>query len=197
IAMLHSKRIYFIALKTLPVFLPFCIRAQAFRLEPGVQLVARGTPQLVLNNISMIINGAFAADSSTVLFTGGLYSSALIDGDHPLSFYNLNIGMSSGDVKLNNNIAVAGHITMTSGSLQLNRYNLDLGRTGSIIGERASSCITGADGGTITVTASLIAPQAVNPGNIGVEFTSFESLGSTVITRGHESQASAGGATSI
>ncbi len=200
-----NKHIYTAALKVLPILLPICLRSQELRLSAGVQLVATGAPNLVLNNISLINDGGFTADSSTVIFRsdagvrigGNTFSGARIGGNSPLSFYNLTVGGSSGDLRLANNIAVAGHVTMDSGNLQLNHYRLDLGGTGSIWGERALSCITGLDGGTITVTASLAAPQSINPGNIGVELSSPENLGLTVITRGHTPQTNADGTTGI
>jgi hypothetical protein len=52
-------------------------------------------------------------------------------------------------------------------------------------------------GGTIKITALLNAPQAVNPGNIGVELTSPANLGLTVISRGHVQQTGSDGEPSI
>lgn len=74
----------------------------------------------------------------------------------------------------------------------MNNYTLDLGTSGRILGEKSSSCITGAEGGTIKAIALLNAPQGVNPGNIGVAFTSEAYLGRTLITRGHVRQGGAG-----
>ncbi|MES1159392.1 MAG: hypothetical protein ABUM51_01420, partial [Bacteroidota bacterium] len=63
--------------------------------------------------------------------------------------------------------------------------------------ENNSSYITGINGGTIKKTAVLNAPQAVNPGNIGVELTSQAWLGFTVITRGHVQQSNTSGGSGI
>ena len=87
--------------------------------------------------------------------------------------------------------------SMIMGNLQLNSYNINLKTTGKIIGETPISCIRGASGGTITAVAKLIAPQAANPGNIGVELTSGATLGATVITRGHLPQSFADGGLGI
>jgi hypothetical protein len=174
------------------------LRAQGLHLTSGINWVVSGSPYLVLNNTGLTNNGNFSADSSTVLFTGDLNTfGSFIGGERPVSFFNLTISKSSNDVQLNNNAVVRGMITMDSGNLQLNRYSIDLGHSGKIIGERNSSCITGVQGGTIKITTVLNAPHAVNPGNIGVELTSDADLGSTVITRGHEQLTNSGGATSI
>lgn len=185
-------------LTILAAFSQFSLQAQGLHLTSGINWVASGSPCLVLNNAGLTNNGNFSADSSTVLFTGNtITSGSFIGGDRPVSFFNLTVSKSSNDVQLNNNAVVTGLITMDSGNLQLNRYSIDLGHSGSIVGERNSSCITGIQGGTIKVTTVLNALHAVNPGNIGVELTSEANLGSTVITRGHEQLTNSGGATSI
>lgn len=176
------------ALLLMPVF----SQAQGIQLNSGAHWVTVGDPYVVLNNASLANNASFFADSGTVLFTGG--SGSFIGGERPVAFHNLTL---SHDVRLNNNILVTGAITMDSGNLQLNSYGIDLGSTGRIIGERNSSRITDLRGGTIKIAAVLNAPQAANPGNIGVELTSTANLGSIVIVRGHEQQTNVGETTSI
>ena len=161
-------------------------------------MIVKGAPTLVLNNISLINNGYFATDSSRVLFTGDAFTaSSTIGGSIPISFYDLTIGKSAYDVRLNNNAGIRGHIIMSSGNLQLDQYTLDLGSSGSITGERSNSFITGKEGGNITATALLMTPRGANPGNIGVEINSPENPGWTVITRGHVPQMNTNGSTSI
>jgi hypothetical protein len=172
--------------------------AQGLQLAPGINCVVNGPTRLILHNASLINNGRFIADSGTVVFTGDTRTAgAFIGGANPVSFYNLTIGNSAKDLQLNSNTFVTGRITLDSGNLQLNDYTLDLGRSGSIEGERNVARITGIQGGNIRITAQLNGPHAVNPGNIGVEITSEVNLGSTVITRGHISQANSTGETGI
>ena len=185
-------------LMLIPVFSHVGLRAQGLHLTSGVNWVVNGAPYLVLNNAGLTNNGNFFADSSTVLFCGNVSTSgSFIGGGRPIPFYNLTISKSSNDVELNNNATVTGGITMDGGNLQLNRYSIDLGSSGRIIGERNSSCITGIQGGTIKITTVLNAPHAVNPGNIGVEFTSDANLGTMVITRGHDPRTNSAGTISI
>jgi hypothetical protein len=98
---------------------------------------------------------------------------------------------------LDDSAGVIGTLTLDSGNLQLNGYALNLGTSGIIVGESDNSRIADVRGGTITITATLNAPHAVNPGNIGVELTSQANFGSTVITRGHLQQTTSSGETSI
>jgi hypothetical protein len=159
------------------------VQSQGLRIMSGARLVVSGAPQLVLQDAALINDGEMRPDSSRCLVFG---NASFIGGSRPTSFYDLVIG---GDVQLENHASVAGGIYMQGGNLQLNRYTLDLGRSGSIIGERNESRITG---GLIKVSAFLDAPVEVNPGNIGVAFTSGANLGWTTIVRGHEQQTDAG-----
>ena len=172
--------------------------AQGLQLTPGIHWVVNGPSQLILHNASLINDGSFFADSGTVVFTSDTGSGgAIIGGANPVSFHDLRIGKAANDLQLNNDAFVAGRIMLDSGNLQLNGYLLDLGASGSIIGERNEARITGVHGGTVRITALLHGPHAVNPGNIGVEITSDADLGSTVITRGHFQLTNSSGETSI
>jgi len=188
---------YFVLI-LLSAALPGSLNAQGLQIFPGAHLVMTGAPVLVLDNASLVNDGNIAAANGTVLFTGNVpTTSAFIGGSRPIRFYNLTLQQSTAGLRLDNDAAISGRITLDSGNLQLNGYTLDLGSTGIIIGERNDARIIGAGGGAITLTAQLNGPQAFNPGNIGVEFTSPANLGMTLITRGHTQQTDAGGQTSI
>ena len=177
---------------------PALLPAQGLYIGPDARIVVRGAPILVLNDGALVNDGHFFAGGGTVLFTGKTATDrSFIGGAIPVSFYDLRIGKAANDVLLNSNTAVTGHITLDSGNLQLNNNLLDLGRSGSIEGERDVARITGAGGGSIRITAELNAPQAVNPGNIGLEITSPARLGWTVISRGHVPQTNKDGQSGI
>lgn len=162
-----------------------CAGAQQVQVSQGLHVVASGSPQLVFHNLGFSNNGHFKAANSTVIFTDSTNALPVaIGGASKTSFYQLAVQQ---DVQLTNNIQVTGHISLHKGNLQLDRYTLDLGSSGNIIGESNGSRIMGKPGGTVTRTAYLQSPKGVNPGNIGVSITSTANLGATVITRGHES----------
>ena len=175
--------------------LPAFGQAQRLYIAPGAQLVVNNAPSLVLNNVSLVNNGSFAAGNSTVVFTGT--SRLYIGGDNPTAFYTLTVHAPSNEVQLNTNTFVTNRMAMDSGNLQLNTYTLNLGATGFISGERNGARITGTDGGAIVATALLNAPHAVNPGNTGVEITSDANLGTTTVTRTHRQQSNNSGQTGI
>lgn len=167
---------------------PVCLCAQGVYISRGAHLVANGSPQLVLTDASLVNNGVFTAGKSTIQFTDGIRSAATIGGGSVTGFYNLSLHKEQA-LQLNNNILVSGTLDMQQGNLQLNRYQLDLGNSGSIAGERNESYISG---GTIKRVALLQSPDGINPGNIGVSITSSANLGETVIIRGSESTVSGG-----
>ncbi|HTI11649.1 MAG TPA: T9SS type A sorting domain-containing protein [Puia sp.] len=180
------------------ILLPLGTFGQGLHITPGADWIVNGSPKLVLNNAGLVNNGNFEAGTGAVVFTGDAATfSSTIGGDRPIRFYDLVVGKSFNDLQLNNDAVITGSIILNSGNLQLNNYTLDLGNTGTIVGENNHSYITGISGGTIKKTAVLNTPQAVNPGNIGVEITSQARLGSTVITRGHVQQSNPSGQSGI
>jgi hypothetical protein len=154
----------------------------------GLKLVATGPLKLVFNDAGLINNGSFSPGNSTVIFQGK--SASLISGNCAINFHNV---VMEKDLSLENDLSISGKLTLAKGNLHLNSRTLDLGHTGSIDGERNEARITGNSGGIIKAYASLNAPAAANPGNIGVEISSASSLGETVIIRGHATQFTADG----
>lgn len=66
------------------------------------------------------------------------------------------------------------------------------GTAGMLNGEDENSRITGINGGEVSITDTLNAPAALNPGNMGAVITSSQNLGVTTIERGHFPQTALG-----
>lgn len=181
------------------LLLPLVVRSQDVTIAPGASLALTGNALVTIQDGGLTNNGSFSAGNGTIMFSGtAATASSSIGGSSITIFNHLTINKSSNDVLLNNNVTVNGNLTMMSGNLQLNTYTVDLGSgAGTIVGETGSSRITGLAGGTVNKTASLNAPAAANPGNIGVEITSAANLGSTLIKRGHVQQTSSAGGLSV
>jgi len=166
----------------------------------GSSLIMNGPAFLVLSNAGFTNNGTFIAGSSHVLFTGSPGVVAGIGGNTPSSFYHLTLNNTSqGTLMLDQSISVTGNLSMQTGNLSLNGHDLDLSSSGQIIGENEQSHIYDYSPapGSVTITRKLYSPQAVNPGNIGIEITSSAGLGSTRIIRHFDPQPLLGGGTSI
>lgn len=166
-------------------FLPLLIHAQGgFIIEENTHVVIEGNPNLIINNGKFVNDGNFDADNSTVIFTGSAPTAeSTIGGTTNTVFNNLTISKSLNNVRLDYDVDVNGDVEMSGGLLILNYSDIILG--GSLIGETETSRITGPDGGAIIKTVDLNAPAAENPGNLGIEITTSENLGSTTIRRGH------------
>jgi len=94
---------------------------------------------------------------------------------------------------------VTGDLGMQGGVLLLNGHEVALAGNGRIMGESNQSFIYDniPASGSVIVTRKLFKPQAVNPGNIGIEITSNANLGSTTIVRRFDEQSSMTGGTGI
>jgi hypothetical protein len=154
-----------------------------------------GTANLVLNNTSFINDGNFIAGNGTVQFTGDITTNAFFRSNGSTSFNNIVINKQPIDFFLYSNISVTGTLTMQKGNLWLNSNTLNLGTTGSIVGESDPSHIIG---GTLTAVRSFkTAPHAVNPGNIGLELTTDVNPGMVSVSRFNEPQTMPDGSNSI
>ena len=177
---------------TIPLLLavlPVGLFAQGVRLTPGSYMIMNGPVNLVLDNAGLITDGGFKQGTSTIIYTGNASTSPpLLGGSNTTAFKHITINRPLNDVLLNGDIVIEGTLTMIDGNLQLNNHTLNLTSECMITGESNQSHITGVTGGVVRISAKLDAPQAVNPGNIGVNLTSTANLGETVITRGHVQQ---------
>lgn len=156
-------------------------------ISPGTLFHIQGAPLVSFNNINLVNNGVFTSGTGTILLTGNTVSA--ISGSQAIQFYKLVIDKSAGSqVLLQRAIAVTQDISFTNGFLDLNNNNIDLGTTGSLIGEQENSRIIGTSGGQVLFSTVLNAPVSVNPANLGAIFTSSQNLGNVIIRRGHQSQ---------
>lgn len=170
---------------------PAVVSGQGILSTAGSNLVVNGTVKIVLNNSGFTNNGTFAPGSSDVIFTGSSSTAgSFAGGTTSTGFYKLTLNKTANGMQLNSNISVAHSIVFTSGdSLFLNNHTIDLGSSGSLVGETGTKRITGRTGGYVQLTQTLNAPSGLNPGNLGFKITSAANLGSTVIRRGQQQQA--------
>jgi hypothetical protein len=160
---------------------------------PGGQLTLTGNAQLTLLNEDMINNGSFTAGTATVTFNGN--SSTFIGGTQPTLFYNLEINKTTAStLQLQRLVSVTNQVNFIIGGLDLNGFDLNLGSSGILNGEKENSRVLANGGGRVIALATLNAPVAANPGNLGAIISSSVNLGAVTIKRGHLSQVNSGGA---
>lgn len=181
-------------LLALSAVVPLMSIGQGLKITPGANVVVNNAANIVINDGGIINDGTFTAGTGTVTLTGSAAAPASsIGGATSFSFYNLGINKSGGNARLVNGINVTNSLLMQNNNLDLNGFDLNLLTLGTVIGENANSRVTSSAGGFLIRTASLNAPSAANPGNIGIEITSSANLGTTVIKRGHQQQVTSSG----
>jgi len=173
----------------------FTVSAQ-LTITPGQQFVAAGDVQLTLQNTDLVNFGNFTTGNSIISFTGN--ASSNIIGSEPIQFFKLVINKSgNAAVVLERPVTLTESVFFSSGFLNLNGLNLDLGSTGRLENEQNNSRVIGNNGGQVVIQTTLNAPASQNPGNLGAIISSSQNLGNVVIRRGHQSQAGQGLASSI
>jgi hypothetical protein len=186
-----AKKSMMITKVLLACLLPVCLQAQgSFTITAGTQLKLTGGALLTLDNCSLENHGSLllSPGDGTIRFSGN--TNATISGSSQPQFDVLELAKTGGaTLGLQRNIGIASTINFTSGNLDLNNQNILLQPGALLNSESETSRIVGTGGGFVEITANLNAPSAINPGNLGAMITSTQNLGSTVIRRGHRSQA--------
>ena len=153
----------------------------------GAQFSITGNMQLAIENADFINNGNFTAGNGMISFTGNAFSN--VSGSQPIQFSEIEINKTNNtSVLLQRAIGVSQRILLSSGFLNLNSFNADLGTTGHLDGEKENARIIGPNGGEVLFNVSLNSPTGSNPANLGVFITADQNLGNVIIKRGHQSQ---------
>src|SRR5258708_16356510 len=161
-------------------------------ITPGAQFFIAGNTQLTLKNTNLVNNGSFTAGNGITSFTGNASSS--ISGSQPVQFFELEMNKTNSSfLILQRAVGVTQRILFTSGLLNLNGFNADLGTTGQLDGEQENTRIIGPNGGEVLFTTSLNSPTGSNPANLGIFITSGQNLGNVTIKRGHQSEVTSPG----
>jgi hypothetical protein len=131
-------------------------------------------------NMPFVNDGNFVAGKSTVHFAGNGPVAPGIYGSSIAVFHNLVINKPAAQVGVYQNFVITDTITMVDGMLRLNGDTCTLSDTAIILGESEKSYITG---GSIITHRDLYAPNGVNPGNIGLGFTTPDNITNISIIR--------------
>lgn len=164
------------------------IYSQGVSINSGTHLVVNGAASIVVKDGSFTNNGTFNAGTGTVHMTGATTSAnSTVGGTTTSDFNNLVIDKSSNGVELGNGISLSGNLTMTSGDLNLNSQNINLTNSASIVNETETNRIWGTSG-QVVLSTNLNIPTNANPGNLGLDITSADNLGTVTIQRIHGAQ---------
>jgi hypothetical protein len=167
--------------------LSFLNNQAQLQFSSGINWKSSAGTYVVLDNMSLQHDAASASLDNIFKFTGNMTAS-INGGSLPL-FTNIEVALTgTAKIILQRTININQGLSFQSGLIDLNNNNIDLGTMGAINGESETSRIVGDNGGYIQIMSTLNSPSSLNPGNLGVMFTSSQNFGSTVIRRGHQSQ---------
>ena len=179
---------------TIAVAVVFNAIGQAnLNISPGTNLVTTNGTVINLQNTDLVTNGTLnqQAGQGKFLFSGTTNNSIL--GTVAPTFDVLEVNKSSGLLSLGQNINVGTSANFISGNIDVSNYILMLQPTAVLSGESNTGRLLSSGTGTASITTTLNAPSAANPGNLGAVLTSSQNLGITVIKRGFASQVNGSG----
>ena len=165
------------------------LQAQLY-IQSGATFITTGAAIVTLQNTGLKNNGTVTQLPGGKFFFAGSNTDTISGIASATTFDSLQIAKTgTGKLVLQQPVLANAAVKFTSGNIDLAGNTLQLAPAALLLGESASSRIVdNAQGGYITITRTLDAPSAANPGNLGAILTSTQNLGSTVIRRGHNSQ---------
>ena len=155
----------------------------------GTNLVTTSGSIINLQSTDLIVNGIINQQpgQGKFLFSGAGANS--ISGTSAPTFDVLEINKPGSILTLGENINIGASVNFTSGNIDVSNAVLALQPTAVLNSEsNANHLLSSGNTGYATITTTLNAPFAVNPGNLGAVITSSQNLGSTIIKRGFSSQ---------
>jgi hypothetical protein len=170
-----------------------CVGQSSMTITAGTTVrIAAGTT-IVLKESDLVNNGTIvSAAGSKISFSGA--QDVHVSGTGTTSLNGLELGLINGKkITLLQDIVVNGSLLFNGGFLDLGNATVNLGTTGTLVSESESSRATTTGLGNFLSQATLAAPSAANPGNLGAVITSAENLGVTEVRRFHAPQSSSAG----
>ena len=157
-------------------------------IQSGATLYLGGNALVVLQDVNLVNDGTITvAANGRFSFTGSANSQ--VSGSQQPAFNELEIAKTgTNKLLLQRAIDVNGKIIFTSGFIDLNNNNINLGNAAFLETENENSRVIGSNGGQLIFTTTLNAPASANPANLGAIISSSQNLGTVTISRGHKSQ---------
>ncbi len=157
-------------------------------IQSGATFHLIGNAQIVLMDIDLVNNGTITV-ASNGRFTFNGSANSQISGTQQPVFNELEIAKTgTNKLTLQRSFDVNGKIIFTSGLIDLNNNNINLGNTALLENENENSRVMGSNGGQLIFNTTLNNPASANPANLGAIISSTENLGAVIIRRGHQSQ---------
>jgi hypothetical protein len=160
-------------------------------IQSDATFITTGAAIIILQNSGLKNNGTLTQQpGGKFMFSGSNTDTISGTASVASAFDSLQIAKTgTGKLVLQQAIVANAAVRFTSGNIDLAGNTLQLAPAATLLGEQpASRIVDNAQSGYVTITRTLNAPVAANPGNLGAIITSTQNLGSTIIKRGHNSQ---------
>ena len=165
------------------------------RVEPGTTLKVTGA-QFVLSDFGMTNLGTVDMEQHALLKLSG--SAARNFTGHTFDLDKLEIAMTPGSpLLLQTDLNILSDVVLTSGYIDLGDAHILLNENSLLTGQSENTFITTNGDGYVQIMQSLDAPDAVNPGNLGLTLSSPANLQLTTVRLGFKEQVNHNGKHSI
>lgn len=161
------------------------VKAQGILVNAGTSLKTTSNVSVVIFKGGLTNNGTVDFNAADVILTGD--RTVFLSGNNAISFRNLIINKTSGNVLLNRDVNVTNQVSFITGKIDLNGYNLLLSSSALLINETNNNRIIGLTG-EVRITLNMNKPVSANPGNLGAILTSNVNVGNVTVARGHAEQ---------
>lgn len=178
-------------------FIKYCLIILAFgaiNISPqGITISDGATFSLGSSTLSIpnnfVNNGTFNHNDGKIIVNGSTGDQTYKDTSST-QVNNLTINKNSGDLILESSINLKGTISLISGDLDLNGYNVYMNPS-ALLSESQDNTVKGTSG-YIEVTENITAPSDTNLFGLGFQITSAQDFGSTILRRGNKVHTSNG-----
>jgi hypothetical protein len=171
-------------------------RAQGvLRIDPGTTLKITNA-QLVLNDFGITNLGVVNMQQHALLKLSG--SAARNFTGNTLELDKLEIAMSAGSpLLLQTDLNMLSDVVLNSGYIDLGDAHILLSENSLLTGQSENTFVTTNGDGYVQIIQALNAPDAVNPGNLGLTLSSPANLQLTTVRLGFKEQVNHNGKHSI
>lgn len=150
----------------------------------GTFVHATAQTVLTLRDVSWQQNGTYLDTMATVRVAGTADTAAQrLASDSLLTLAVLRLDKSAGGLRLSAPLTITDSLRFGGGLLSLSASDITLQADAVLVGESEESRLLG--DGQVSITQTLSAPVATDPGRLGAIFTSDANLGAVTVIRTH------------
>lgn len=158
------------------------LHGQQAELQNSADIRFTGNPTLVLKDFTLENDGRLISDQERIILRDAT-DEIRIYGNGEFFISELELDLPGSALALQSDVFIGNQLIFADGLLVLDGGSAELDSDASLVNERENSRTLGF--GSISIGTELVAPNSVNPGQIGLELSSSENLNDPLIVRTH------------